>query len=332
SDGKLSPGESDADCGGHCPTKCNDGKSCSLNEDCGESLQCISSICKICEENDKNCNDIPDEQETSGVKDTDNDGMPDEWEIQNDLNPNDPNDADLDPDKDGLTNIEEFNVQREYSRSTNPNLADTDSDGFNDKEEIDKGTSPVDPEDFPKSSFAKILAFVFGILVLVSGFGYLAYKAAAKKKMAFEKFELPVQKEAQKTKPQQPLKQTQEIKKEEAQIKDDLKRKEEQKRKEREKLFGAFGKDVKEAKAEKQPEEKPARKEKSESRSKSARPHTAGKRLKTQAKKSKEDVFAKLKEIASERKPKRPHGSKIKTQDKIERLYELAKTKAKKGK
>ena len=41
-------------------------------------------------------------------KDTDNDGMPDEWESKNGLNPKNAGDASLDRNKDGYTNIEEY--------------------------------------------------------------------------------------------------------------------------------------------------------------------------------------------------------------------------------
>lgn len=40
--------------------------------------------------------------------DTDNDGMPDEWELANGLNPNDPSDANGDMTGDGYTNIEKY--------------------------------------------------------------------------------------------------------------------------------------------------------------------------------------------------------------------------------
>jgi hypothetical protein len=40
--------------------------------------------------------------------DSDNDGMPDEWELANGLNPNDPSDANGDCTGDGYTNIEKY--------------------------------------------------------------------------------------------------------------------------------------------------------------------------------------------------------------------------------
>ncbi|MDB1062523.1 thrombospondin type 3 repeat-containing protein, partial [Phocaeicola vulgatus] len=40
--------------------------------------------------------------------DTDGDGMPDEWEKANGLNPNDPSDANKDCTGDGYTNIEKY--------------------------------------------------------------------------------------------------------------------------------------------------------------------------------------------------------------------------------
>ena len=49
------------------------------------------------------------------LKDTDRDGLPDEWELAQSLNPNDPGDAALDNDADGATN------GAEYVAGTNPN-------------------------------------------------------------------------------------------------------------------------------------------------------------------------------------------------------------------
>ncbi len=71
--------------------------------------------------------------------DTDSDGIPDDVETANGLNPNDPTDATLDPDGDGLTNKQEL-----IDYSTNPQVADTDGDGVRDGLEIQTGSNPLD--------------------------------------------------------------------------------------------------------------------------------------------------------------------------------------------
>jgi len=58
--------------------------------------------------------------------DSDKDGMPDVWEDEHGLNPDDPTDRTTDPDGDGLQNYEE------YVRDTDPNNPDTDQDGISD--------------------------------------------------------------------------------------------------------------------------------------------------------------------------------------------------------
>lgn len=48
-------------------------------------------------------------QDTNNAElDKDNDGMPNQWELQNGLDPDDASDASLDHDEDGLTNLEEY--------------------------------------------------------------------------------------------------------------------------------------------------------------------------------------------------------------------------------
>ena len=91
--------------------------------------------------------DIPSSENTSNsaetdlpTSDTDNDGLPDTWELDNQTKPNKPS-ADRDPDHDGLTNIQEFNAH------TNPQSSDTDNDGLDDKRELDNEYNPVDSTD-----------------------------------------------------------------------------------------------------------------------------------------------------------------------------------------
>ena len=72
--------------------------------------------------------------------DADGDGMTDEFEVANDLDPNNPTDALEDLDGDGLTNLEEF------QRGTSIAAADTDGDGLTDRDEITRGTPPADPD------------------------------------------------------------------------------------------------------------------------------------------------------------------------------------------
>jgi hypothetical protein len=69
--------------------------------------------------------------------DSDNDGIPDGWEIERFLHPG-MNDAKIDSDGDGLTNIEE------YRHNTWPKKADSDGDGISDGEEVNtRGTNPL---------------------------------------------------------------------------------------------------------------------------------------------------------------------------------------------
>jgi hypothetical protein len=100
-----------------------------------------------------------------GGADSDGDGIPDDYEIANGLNPNDPTDALADLDHDGLTALEEFQQgtdprnpdtdgdglldgQEVNIYHTNPLVADTDGDGIPDGVEITTGTDPLNPLSF----------------------------------------------------------------------------------------------------------------------------------------------------------------------------------------
>ncbi|BBO84835.1 hypothetical protein DSCO28_54010 [Desulfosarcina ovata subsp. sediminis] len=70
--------------------------------------------------------------------DTDGDGIPDDWEEANGLNPSNPDDASYDTDNDGLNNV------GEYQNETDPNNPDSDGDTLPDGWEVEYGLDPMD--------------------------------------------------------------------------------------------------------------------------------------------------------------------------------------------
>ena len=112
-------------------------------------------------------NEVDNKIESSKI-DSDGDGMSDEFEKSNGLNPTDPTDADTDIDGDGLSNLEEIKAGTDVSNpdtdgdgqsdaaevlsSTNPNddsskFDDTDGDGMSDNFENSNGLDSNDPSD-----------------------------------------------------------------------------------------------------------------------------------------------------------------------------------------
>lgn len=108
----------------------------------------------------------------TAAPDADRDGMPDEWEYWNGLDPL-RNDAAEDPDFDKLANLDEYRYgsspgnpdvdgdglldgDEVHDFRTNPLLADTDMGGVDDGDEIARGTNPRDPGDDPGSRFMLI--------------------------------------------------------------------------------------------------------------------------------------------------------------------------------
>jgi hypothetical protein len=77
------------------------------------------------------------------ARDSDGDGLPDDWEIENGLDPYNPNDALRDDDGDGLSNLEE------YMNGTNPKEKNTDKSvkKAEDGDELHRGTNPLDEKD-----------------------------------------------------------------------------------------------------------------------------------------------------------------------------------------
>lgn len=80
--------------------------------------------------------------------DSDEDGLPDSFEVWNALDPLNFSDASADVDKDGLNNFEE------YEAGTQPSAADTDGDAFWDGLEMARGSDPTLTESFPTRRWA----------------------------------------------------------------------------------------------------------------------------------------------------------------------------------
>lgn len=183
-DNELNGTETDIDCGGAC-SGCLKGLNCVVDSDCADDLFCVKSVCS---EKDSDSDGVPDDDDacpetpageisdargcSKSQRDTDGDGMDDDWEQRYGFDSSDPDDARLDKDNDGLSNVDEFNY------GTNPAERDSDSDGWSDGKEVKKGFDPLNPDSHPESVLSSILAVLF-IILLIAGIvvgGYFAYK------------------------------------------------------------------------------------------------------------------------------------------------------------
>jgi len=101
--------------------------------------------------------------------DSDDDGMDDFWEISYGTNAL-VNDSAEDPDKDKLTNLEE------YIYGTDPFNEDTDGDGYSDGREVKKGTDPLNSSDYPKfPTTALALGLTIPVITVGGGIGAFFY-------------------------------------------------------------------------------------------------------------------------------------------------------------
>ena len=183
--------ETDVDCGGAC-ADIND-KRCGIDKRCNEDSDCESGTCGIrqtctapgdpdgdgIERSKDNCpktaNADQNDRDEDGTgdacdEDSDNDGLPDEFENKYNLNPLDPSDAKTDSDNDGLSNLREFILE------TNPRNQDSDNDGHSDGKE-EGNSDPNDAASRPGSPAIVKLAFWMILLLAVLGIiGFFYYR------------------------------------------------------------------------------------------------------------------------------------------------------------
>jgi hypothetical protein len=116
--------------------------------------------------------------------DSDGDGIPDDVELSLGLNAQNAIDAQEDADRDGLTNLQEFQQGTDMRRAdsdgdglsdgdefnlhhTNPLVADTDGDGLSDGLEIQTASNPLDPNSFNLARALQSMQVTPGQVVLI---------------------------------------------------------------------------------------------------------------------------------------------------------------------
>lgn len=112
-----------------------------------------------------------------GDFDGDGDGMADQWEIDNGLNPT-IDDSAADKDGDGMPNLYEF--QNDLNPSLNDAEADADGDGATNLEEYEAGTDPRDPEDKPSAIPLFLIVVVVIVIIVLVVVATVASKAKTK--------------------------------------------------------------------------------------------------------------------------------------------------------
>ena len=117
----------------------------------------------------------------SSTEDTDGDGLPDYWEEQYNLDPEDPDDAKEDPDQDMSTNIEEYNAgTNPRDGSDFPGQSSTEDSDGEDGQPQEPPAEPYNPEK--ESSLLGLILIIIGAVLIVAGAGYLVWDAIKRKK------------------------------------------------------------------------------------------------------------------------------------------------------
>ncbi|MFH0816232.1 MAG: DNRLRE domain-containing protein [Methanobacteriota archaeon] len=114
-----------------------------------------------------------------GTFDGDGDGMPDQWEIDNGLDPT-VDDAQNDADGDGMPNIYEF--ENDLDPQVNDAELDSDGDGATNLEEYEAGTDPNDPSDTPAAPMDWLPILMAVVVIAVIAVVVLWFLLGRKKK------------------------------------------------------------------------------------------------------------------------------------------------------